>query len=61
MFTLDPKTGNIIVAISEGGEGVPFKSLWGNAEKRQAAGAIKTIENLIIETSDLVGLKGGTF
>ena len=61
MFTLDPKTGNIIVAISEGGEGVPFESLWGSAEKRQAAGAIKTIENLIIETSDLVGLKAVLF
>ncbi|CAH7427918.1 exported hypothetical protein [Vibrio chagasii] len=61
MFTLDPKTGDIIVAISEGGEGVPFDSLWGSAEKRQAAGAIKTIENLVIETSDLVGLRAVLF
>ena len=61
MFTLDPKTGDIIVAISEGREGMLFDSLWGNAEKRQADIAIKTIENLVIETSDLVGLKAVLF
>ncbi|MFA0026457.1 hypothetical protein AB4369_26545, partial [Vibrio sp. 10N.261.49.A5] len=57
MYTLDPKSGEIIVAISEGREGTRFDSLWGNKEKRQADGAIETIESLVIKPSDLDVLK----
>ncbi|PTO79471.1 hypothetical protein CWN93_18325 [Vibrio splendidus] len=57
MYTLDPKSGEIIVAISEGREGTRFDSLWGNKEKRQADGAIETIESLAIKPSDLDVLK----
>ncbi|PMM64150.1 hypothetical protein BCT49_16145 [Vibrio lentus] len=57
MYTLDPKSGEIIVAISEGREGTRFDSLWGNKEKRQADDAIETIESLVIKPSDLDVLK----
>ncbi|MCG9546211.1 hypothetical protein L1D37_20925 [Vibrio sp. Isolate33] len=61
MFTLDPKSGEIIVALSEVREGAPFDSLWGIAEKRQADDAVETIENLVIETSDMEGLEAVLF
>ncbi|PHN84116.1 hypothetical protein CSB62_20585 [Vibrio splendidus] len=57
MYTLDPKSGEIIVAISEGREGTRFDSLWGDKEKRQADDAIETIESLVIKPSDLDVLK----